>query len=289
MSHPGSRKPSPAPTEHVAVPGGTLAVESIGTGPGILFVHAAIADRRMWDREAERLAPHHRVVRFDLRGYGGSPPPNGSFSSTDDLMRLIRHAGLDRPVIVGASMGGALAINLAIAHPEAVGGLFLLAPGLSGGFDPPFTAEETAALAVDERESQAVASAWSAGRHDDAVEHLRKLWGAALTGPALALFRRMVLDNAPEVFEERSARWEERAPPAFPRLGEIRVPTAMLVGDRDNPFCAAFGARIARAIPRARLISVPGADHLINLSAPEEFDRRLDEFLAEVERRPRGP
>jgi 3-oxoadipate enol-lactonase len=64
-------------------------------------------------------------------------------------------------------------------------------------------------------------------------------------------------------------------PPAHPRLGAIRVPTTVLVGDRDNPSSVPFAKRIAAAVPGARLVNVPGADHLINLSRPEAFDREL--------------
>jgi len=132
----------------------------------------------------------------------------------------------------------------------------------------------------DERLSKAAADAWAAGKLEEAIEHLRQLWASSLTGSALDLFRTMVQDNAKEVFEERSGRYETReGEPAAARLTEIRVPTRILVGDRDNPampHCANF---LARGIAGATVQLVPGADHLLNLSRPDAFDTALRGFV----------
>ncbi|HTW54965.1 MAG TPA: alpha/beta hydrolase [Thermoplasmata archaeon] len=266
----------------LAVPGGKIAYEVAGAGPPVLLVHSAIADRRLWDREFPRLAEGHRAIRFDLRGYGGSTPAAAPFRYVDDVQALCRHLGVERPFLVGSSMGGAHAIDYALEHPDAVAGLLLVAPGLSGGVNPPFDATETAAFEFDDRTSQEIAARWSQGDAPGAFEGLRALWCAATTGANLELFRRMVESNAPEVYADRSARHATRSPPAEPRLGELRVPATVLVGDRDNPSSPIFAQRIARSIPGAHLTTIAGADHLINLSRPAEFDRALDAALRSV-------
>lgn len=259
----------------VKVPGGRLAYEVAGNGPPMVFIHAAIADRRQWDREMAAYAHQHRVVRYDTRGYGGSTPAGGSFSNAEDLAAIIAHVRMERPLLVGCSMGGAVAIDLAIAHPELVGGLFLVAPGISGGFHPPFAPDEQAALDEDDRRSAEVSAAWSRGDERAAFEHLRNLWCGALKGEALDRFRQMVDTNREEVYADRSGRLAERPPAAAPLLGRVQAPTTVLVGDRDNPSMPMFAQRIAAGIPGARLARAPGADHLVNLSAPSAFDQEL--------------
>src|SRR5262249_49911971 len=101
----------------------------------------------------------------------------------------------DRPVVVGPSMGGRIAIDAALAHPQLFCGLFLVAPGLSG-WNPDPDPELKAAFERDERISAASATAYREGRLDDAIEGLRELWASALVGPALERFRRMVRENA---------------------------------------------------------------------------------------------
>ena len=268
------------------VSGGSISYELSGAGTPIVLLHEGIADRRMWDREFPALARQHRVLRYDLRGYGGSPPAASEFSPVRDLVALLDEAGLARPLIVGPSIGGKIALDLALAHPDRVGALLLVAPGYSG-MDYDHVPGGKATFERDERLSKAASEAWTAGNLAEATDLLRQLWASALTGSALDLFRTMVRDNAVEIFEERSGRHETReGAPAAGRLPEIRQPTLILVGDRDNPampHCANF---LARGIAGARVHLVPGADHLLNLSRPDEFDRALHDFISSLPNTP---
>ena len=271
--------PAAAP-QTLTVPGGTLAYEEAGHGPPVILLHEGIADRRMWNREFLLLAHDHHVVRYDLRGYGGSTPATSPYSPVGDLSALVDHLHLEHPLIVGPSMGGKIALDLALAHPEKVGGLLLIAPGYSG-MDYDHVPGGKATFERDERLSRAAADAWTAGNLEEATEHLRQLWASALSGTGLELFRTMVRENAKEVFEERSGQFERReGAPAAGRLGEIRVPTLLLVGDRDNPAMPHLANFLARGIPGAEVEVVPGADHLLNLSRPEAFDTALSRILS---------
>jgi len=269
----------PVVTKTMDVPGGKIAYEEQGRGRPIVLLHEGIADRRMWNREFSLLARDHRVARYDLRGYGGSTSATSEHSPVRDLVALLDHLGLTRPLIVGPSVGGKIALDLTLAYPARVGALLLIAPGYSG-MDYDHVPGGKATFERDERLSKAAADAWAAGKLEEAIEHLRQLWASSLTGSALDLFRTMVQDNAKEVFEERSGRYETReGEPAAARLTEIRVPTRILVGDRDNPampHCANF---LARGIAGATVQLVPGADHLLNLSRPDAFDTALRGFV----------
>jgi pimeloyl-ACP methyl ester carboxylesterase len=258
---------------------GKIAYDVAGKGHPIILLHEGIADRRMWNREFPLLSHDHLVARYDFRGYGGSTPATSKYSPVEDLVALLDQLGATRPLIVGPSMGGKVAIDLTLAHPDRVGALLLIAPGYSG-MDYDHVPGGKATFERDERLSKAAAEAWTAGKLDEATEHLRDLWGSALTGSALDLFRTMVRENAKEVFEERSGQFETReGEPAASRLGEIRVPVRILVGDRDNPAMPHLANYLAKGIVGAKVQLVPGADHLLNLSKPDAFDRALREFV----------
>lgn len=273
---------APNAPQYLEVPGGTIAYEERGQGSPIVLLHEGIADRRMWDREFPLLAREHRVVRYDLRGFGGSPPARSAYSAVRDLEALLEHLRLERPLLVGPSMGGRIALDLALAAPGRIGGLLLIAPGYSG-MDYDHVPGGKATFERDERLSKAAADAWAAGNLEQATEHLRELWASALTGPALDHFRTMVRENASEVFADRSGQHEERVgAPAAGRLPEVRVPTLILVGDRDNPAMPHAANYLARGIPGAEVRLVPGADHLLNLSKPEAFDAAIPAILARI-------
>ncbi|EQD26386.1 alpha/beta hydrolase fold protein [mine drainage metagenome] len=269
----------PVVTKTLEVRGGKISYDVGGRGRPIVFLHEGIADRRMWNREVPLFARDHRVVRYDLRGYGDSTPATSEYSPVRDLVALLDCLGLTRPLIVGPSVGGKIALDLTLAYPDRVGALLLIAPGYSG-MDYDHVPGGKSTFERDERLSKAAADAWAAGRLEEATEHLRQLWASSLTGSALALFQTMVRHNAKEIFEERSGRYETReGEPAAARLREIHVPTRILVGDRDNPampHCANF---LARGIGGAQVQLVPGADHLLNLSRPDAFDTALRGFI----------
>lgn len=264
------------------MPGGTLAYDVAGKGAPILFVHSVIADRRMWDREVAAFAPEHLVIRYDLRGFGGSAPATGPYSLVGDVESVLAHVGVDRAFVVGSSMGGAIAVDFALAHPEQVTGLLLAAPGLSGGIQAPYTPEEQASFERDEQISKATAEAWRKGDRTRAFDLLRELWCPALEGEALRRWKEMVDANATEVFTNRSEMQAEARPAAEPRLPRLTVPTTLLIGHRDNPASIFFARRIAGAVPGGRLTEIPAADHLINLSTPEAFATALRSALASV-------
>ena len=217
--------PPSMPVKSLDVAGGSIAYEELGAGRGLLLLHEGIADRRMWNREFPLLAQTHHVVRYDLRGYGASPPANSKYSPVRDLNSLLDHLKLETAVIVGPSVGGKIAIDFALAHPARVAALFLVAPGYSG-MDYDHVPGGKSTFERDETLSKAASDAWSAGSLEQATEHLRQLWASSLEGAALELFRTMVRDNAKEVFEERSGQFETReGAPASGPLGEIKHPT----------------------------------------------------------------
>jgi 3-oxoadipate enol-lactonase len=263
----------------VNVPNGRLYYEVAGTGSALVFIHAAIADRRMWNRELDTYAKDRTVVRYDVRGFGRSPAATSEYSDVDDLQTLLRHLHLAAPVLVGCSNGGRIALDFAVENPGSVSGLLLVSPGVSG-FTLEHAPEGKPVFEQDNLRSAKIPAAWKAGKRDEAMEALREYWTSAQQGANLELVRTMIRENAGEIFTDASASHGRAiSPPAVDRLSSISVPTLVLLGDHDEPSMSYIVQTVVRGIPHARLVPVPGADHLVNLSKPAEFDRALQELL----------
>ena len=118
----------------VTVNGVEHGYDEAGDGPPLLLIHAGIADRRMWDDVMEVFSSRHRVIRYDMQGYGVTPLPDGPFAYTADAAALLEALDAVPASVVGVSMGAGVAMDLALAHPEVVDRLVLVAAGL-GGWD----------------------------------------------------------------------------------------------------------------------------------------------------------
>ena len=104
----------------IAVNGTRLAYDDAGAGPAVVFSHAGIADRRMWDHQFDGLASDHRVIRYDWRGHGQSGAAAGRHAHHRDLLALMDALGVEHAALVGCSMGGAYAVDVALAAPRRV-------------------------------------------------------------------------------------------------------------------------------------------------------------------------
>jgi 3-oxoadipate enol-lactonase len=262
------------------VSGGRLYYERNGEGPPLIWIHAAIADHRMWNREFVEYAREHTVVRYDSRGLGRSTAATAPYSDADDLLAILDKLGIPRATLIGCSNGGRIAIDFAIARPDRVSRLVLVAP-VVGGLQPSGGVEETAVFQEEDNRMGPIQAAYKAGDREAALDGMRRFWCSAQAGPSLDLVIEMLRDNLDEVFTDASASHSTPLdPPAATRLDSIAVPTLVLVGDRDAPGMRFIVDRVTSAIPGARRNGIPGADHLVNLSRPHEFDRSVREFLA---------
>ncbi|MFC4894988.1 alpha/beta fold hydrolase [Streptosporangium amethystogenes subsp. fukuiense] len=99
-----------------------LAYDEAGSGPAVLFAHAGMADRRMWEHRFLALSARHRVIRYDWRGYGGSGDAAGEFAHHEELPAVLDALGVERAALVGCSTGGAYAVPWrASSAPRAAG------------------------------------------------------------------------------------------------------------------------------------------------------------------------
>lgn len=233
----------------------------------VLLLHAGVADGRMWAAQVDALrSAGHEAQAPDLPGWGTEPMRPGRLSYVEHVAAL-----LDGPAtVVGCSFGGRVALELAVERPDLVERLVLVNAALPGwewskGVQAANAAEDEA---LDRGDLEAAAEAnmiWVGPGADDAVR---------------ALVRAMVVRNFElvlPVYEEVESVPVE--PPASERLGEIQVPTLVVVGGADVPDSAAIARVLAAGISGARVETIEGAGHLPSLERPGELNRLLLEFL----------
>ncbi len=251
-----------------------LAYDEAGSGPPLLLIHAGIVDRRMWDDALPALAASHRVIRFDLRGYGDTPLPSGEFVYGADLVALLAALDVPRASIVGVSMGGHVALDVAIAHPELVDRLIVVASGIDGwehsaGMRAEWDVEETA---------------WESGDLDEVAWVNVRTWLDGQTrGPDTvpAALRQRVFEMQRHAldYDNDDAKGGWLAPSRRAALGSIAAPTLVMVGELDQPDFVDIARFLAAEIPGARLQILPGVAHLPPMEDPALFSRAVLDFL----------
>jgi pimeloyl-ACP methyl ester carboxylesterase len=254
------------------VRGGTIHYEIAGSGVPLVLIHGGQMDCRMWDEQFKLFATTYRVIRYDFRGFGQSPVSTKVFAGEDDLADLLRFLGVRKAIVIGLSLGGRVAIDFALAHPDMTEAIIPVAPGLSGfhfSDDPNMTESWRAAQAND---WDRVASLWLKTGY----------MAPAMENPSIApRLRELARDNAHEVLDNGAL---ERVlnPPAIERLPEIRVPTLVIVGDRDvadiHEICGLLRARI----PAVTEVVVRGSGHIVNMEKPREFNEAVLRFLVSL-------
>jgi pimeloyl-ACP methyl ester carboxylesterase len=243
----------------------------------VILLHAGYLDRRMWDPQFLLFARSYRVFRYDARGLGRSGPAQTPYSSFEDLYALIRALKLTRVTLVGASLGGAASLDLAVTHPEVVEKLVLVGPGLSGyawpteDLNQPWRVEARAALARGD--TVGVALAWA---------HSNYLLPASEQAPVAAKLRTLLADNV-EVWKgllrHREGYDTGPSPPALTRLAAIRAPVLLIVGSRDVRDIHEIVDTLGLRLPHAKTVVFQGAGHLPNMEQPDRFAATVLDFL----------
>jgi len=262
-----------------------LSVEVVGSGPDVVLIPGFASSREVWRAEANRLKATHRVHLVQLAGFAGEPWAygDGPFVQpmADELARYVREAGLERPTIVGHSMGGMTAVLLAQRHPELVGRVMSVdsLPFFSALFGPQVTADtarpfadQAAAgmLAADEASFRTQQGQGAIGlARDPATRAAMVEWSMASDRRALA-----------------SAIREVMTTDLRPGLAAMTTPVwAIYASDADGGAPAAMAdalwSREYAALPGVRLIRVDGSRHFIMADQPARFAAIVDQFLAD--------
>lgn len=255
--------------------GMSLFYEVSGAGPPVVLGHSFLCSGEMWAPQVGALAERHRVVNVDLRGHGRSGPmdrPFNLYELVDDVLAVLDQEGINRAVWAGLSIGGMVALRAALVAGERVSGLVLL--DTHAGAETAYKKLKYRAMALAAR--------------------------VVGTGPLIPQVVRMFFSPHTrtaklELVAEWKARFESVPVPSIlytvdalrrrdsvvERLGEVRVPTLVVVGEDDEPLPPPYSREIARGLPNATLVVVEKAGHLSTLEQPEAVTSAMLEFLGE--------
>ncbi len=252
-----------------------MAYDDDGPGPVVVLLHGFPLDRSIWKAQATTLGARYRVIAPDLRGHGETPAPEGIYpmdDMADDVVELLDALKITEPVVVGGlSMGGYVALSMAVRHPRRLRGLMLI--NTRAAADPPATAQ------VREELARQVEAAGSAG--PAVATMLPKLFG-----PTARTRRPEVVAAVAERMEKTPARGVAGAlrgmagrPDRTADLPRITLPTLVVAGADDALIPIDESTRMAEALPGAQLVVIPDVGHLAPVEDPEATSAAIRKFL----------
>ncbi len=248
-----------------------LYYEIMGEGRAIVLIHGGLLDSRMWDGQFQKFAAGYRVIRYDIRSYGKSLLSRGKYSHVKDLHSLLKFLDTDKVHVIGLSLGGTIAIDLALEYPDHVASLILVsaAPVGFGSHDNELT-KKTLAIYETARNKKS----------DEAVE----MWlnhPVFMTIPSRSRkkIHQMIDDNLKSwILPQDNLIWS--SPPAAERLSNIIASTLIMVGDQDVPDIIKAADMLENKIGVAIKIVIAGAGHHINIEKPRRFNSIVLDFLS---------
>jgi pimeloyl-ACP methyl ester carboxylesterase len=267
-----------------------LYYEEHGTGDPLLCIMGFATDSTGWLLQLPAFAERHRTVVFDNRGVGRSNKPAGAYSihqMADDAAGLLDHLGIDRAHVLGLSMGGMIAQELVLRHPERVRGLVLAAT-----FPEPDAETESQRKVIFTEMGGSITEAGEMRIDFAAVnpfmffQHLLPLvFNPAFIQTELPKLMQMFSGALQYGFSLEAVMGQMQAIMAHKstdRLATITAPTLVLTGDADRLIAPANSDVLAKSIPGAKLVRIPGGSHGFNIEVPDVFNREVLDFLASV-------
>lgn len=254
-----------------------LAYDDVGSGDAVLLIHGGLGDRAMWAAQVPALAQHFRVISPDLRGFGDSPLPTGPVSLHVDLHDLLASLGVERCHVVSLSFGGRVALDLTLTYPEMVRSLVLIGSGLAGQ-----------GWSQESRQQMEVAeSKLEVGDLTAGIDMEMDFWIAGPTrsltdvdAAVVAGVREMMMRNYRRTYGRQTDEWEvigienQRE-----RLGEIAVPTLVMVGAEDIPEMRQIADTLTASIRNSRRVEIDDAAHHPHMERAEDVNREILNFL----------
>jgi 3-oxoadipate enol-lactonase len=247
--------------------GGQLSYSTAGTGQPVVLIHGLGLDASMWEPQWLPLQREFRAVRYDIRGFGASTLPTGPYSHSDDLLALLDFLDARPAHVVGLSMGGRAALQIALEHPDAVRSLTLIDPALDG-------------FSWSEGWTRQMKAIQATARNGD-LEAARQLWLAhelfapARRSPQLAAELTTMVEGYSAWHWCNPDPLRRASSPAIRELARVSHRTLVLVGELDLADFQAIARRLAADIPHATLHTIAGAGHMANMEAPDAVNDLL--------------
>ncbi len=259
--------------------GAVIRGEADGFGIPVVFLHSGVTDRRMWAEQMRMLAEEgYHAISYDRRGYGETTTADVPFNHLVDLETVLDQLSVHAAILVGSSMGGGLAIDFALEHPERTIALVLMGTAVTGaeGYELDEEVEQLEEAVEYARERGNIGTANRIQAH----QWLDGPYGEAgrVTGNARELFLAM---NEIHLTHPRLTE-EERPEPAFDNLHTITAPTLLVVGELDCSDIIAIHEDLSEEIENSFAIVIEDTAHFPNLERPDLFNPILGEFLEAV-------
>lgn len=254
----------------------TLHYESIGEGRPVLFLHAGVADSRMWDSQFDAI-DGFQLIRFDMRGFGRSSLGSQRFTNRDDALTVLDRLGIESAVLVGCSIGGNTALAVAEAAPGRLDGLVLVAAD-APGFDPDMDYQSP--------EWPQAVEAFEAGDLNRVAELEAEMWLAGIDRSCSGLDQQTVelfiaMDLVALQNETARNELDEGAP--LECVPEIDAPVLVIVGERDIPQLLAAADHLAAELSHPLPPEViPDTAHLPSMDRSRAFNDAIERFLASL-------
>jgi len=263
--------------------GVNLYYEETGQGFPLVWSHEFAGNYDSWEPQVRFFSRRYRVITYAARGYPPSAVPQdpNAYSQEQavaDLHRLLQHLNLDRAYVGGLSMGGNVALNFGIAHPEMCRALIVASTG-AGTTNPADFQRQGEELVATLRSQGMAVVADSYARGNTRTQFLRK------DPRGWAEFHRGLAAHSATGSAHTFQGVQLRRPTIYAlgdQLRRLQVPTLVLIGDEDEP-CVEPAVFLKRNLPRCGLAVFPQSGHTINLEEPDLFNRTVQDFLVAVE------
>lgn len=269
-------------TGFVETNGTQLYYEMMGEGHPLVLLHGGYLDRRMWDDQFSVFADYYQVVRYDIRGFGKSALPQVSYADRQDLYELLQFLGIKKTYLLGLSLGGAIAIDFTLEHPDMVDALILVGSPVPGY---PYEVMLTKKELQEKIQQQTPLANAMQERNIPAMIDLLMDDPTLVPSPHYPVARQRVR----EILSGYSFDWvlnpapkQELIPVAYGRLAEINVPTLLMVGTDDDIILHRSADKLEQDIPGARRVAISETHHMPNMEKPEEFNQLVLTFLSSL-------
>lgn len=254
---------------------GDLAYLDTGSGDLVVLLHSGYVDHRLWRDQIPALAAEYRVVAPDVRGHGSSANATEPFRWADDLAGLLRHLDAGPAVLVGLSMGGLIATDTVLEHPELVRAV-VTCGAATGDFQ--YTDDWTKEIQAE------YARTLNAGDIEGWLDVFVRVVPGPYRGPDdvdpdIARRLREMAFNSLSKHTPGETDWHVRVTDSWSRLPKIDVPVLALNGTLEPPEMLDAAERLADAVPNGRAETLEGVGHYPNMEQPEAFNERLLDFL----------
>lgn len=261
---------------HIASGRAALAVEVVGSGDPVVFLHAGVCDSRMWRAQLDAVGANNKAIAYDRRGFGETHAEKEEFSAVADLVAVIDAVANGRPaILVACSQGGGVALDAALRHPSYVRALVLISPNVTGS-PPAIYAPEIKGLMAQLQEAEAVGDL---DRVNAMKARLLLDGPLAPEGRVMGQARRLFLDMNGISLRSPPTGTNLDVASAYHRLGEISAPSLVMWGDLEFPHIQERSRHIATAMLNGSGYELRGTAHLPSLDRPADITGLLSEFI----------